>query len=153
LIENNGPLGTTLSENGPTLFENSPKTSGLDHINANSWLKRDSRWFDGPPPTQKRADRIVGRAEQLPYLEQHTGRIIHAFLTVQFRKIAHRNQLAHLLTLSRFNAETLQRQGRPEQKNVLKGETPSKISDRQSPILRSVITACLRSSAPWYLSV
>jgi hypothetical protein len=38
-----------------------------------------------------------------PYLEQHTSRIIHTFLTAQFRKIAHRNQHAHLLTLSRFN--------------------------------------------------
>jgi CheY-like chemotaxis protein len=27
---------TTLSENGPTLFESSPRISGLDHINANS---------------------------------------------------------------------------------------------------------------------
>src|SRR5271165_2889811 len=29
--ENEGPLGTTLRENGPTLFENSPKTSAENH--------------------------------------------------------------------------------------------------------------------------
>jgi hypothetical protein len=31
-IENNPPLRTTSDENGPTLFENRPTTSGLDHI-------------------------------------------------------------------------------------------------------------------------
>jgi hypothetical protein len=36
LDENNGPFRTTLRENGTTLFENRPKTSGLDHINDNN---------------------------------------------------------------------------------------------------------------------
>jgi hypothetical protein len=35
-IENNAPLRTTSRENGPTLFENSPRTSGLAQINANN---------------------------------------------------------------------------------------------------------------------
>jgi hypothetical protein len=34
--ENKGPLKTTLCENETTLFENSPITSALDHINENA---------------------------------------------------------------------------------------------------------------------
>jgi hypothetical protein len=37
LSENKGPLKTTLCENETTLFENSPITSALDHINENGY--------------------------------------------------------------------------------------------------------------------
>jgi hypothetical protein len=40
LSENESLLRTTLRENETTLFENRPITSALDHINANSYIRR-----------------------------------------------------------------------------------------------------------------
>jgi hypothetical protein len=66
LIENNRAPGTTLYENRPTLFENSPKTSDPDQINENSKRAKtlspsfSTRGVGGPGRRSRRTSWLKG---------------------------------------------------------------------------------------------